>query len=72
MLIGQTEEVVYVAMLTLRMLSRVPSRQEDGVRQDAVVCVVGFASERPLQRSVRSLFPHRGDREEMFHRGNPR
>lgn len=71
MLIGQTGDVVYVAMLCLRMLSRVPSRQEDGVCQDAVVCVVGFASERPLQRRVRSLFPHRRDREEMFHRGNP-
>lgn len=63
--------MAYVALLGPRRLSRALSRQEDGVCQDAVVCVVGFTSKRFLQRRVLSVLSHRRDREEMFHRGNP-
>ncbi len=63
--------MVYVALLCPRSLSRAPSRQEDGVCQDAVVCVVSFTPERFLQRRLLFVLPHRGDREEMFHRGDP-
>lgn len=63
--------MAYVALLCPRMLSRALSRQEDGACQDAVVCVVGFTRERLLQRRLLFVLPHRGDREEMFHRGNP-
>lgn len=71
MLIGQTRVRVYVALLYQRMLSRVLSRQEDGVCQDAVVCVVSFTPERFLQFRVLFVLSHRRDREKMFHRGNP-
>lgn len=70
-LIGQSRARVYVALLCPRTLSRALSRQEDGVCQDAVVCVVTFTSQRFLQRRLLFVLSHRRDREEMFHRGDP-
>lgn len=70
--IGQIGPMGYVALLTPRRIRRAPSRQEDGGSQDAVESVVTFNDQRFLRVRLCVVFPHRGDREEMFHRGNPR
>lgn len=47
------------------------SRQKDEVFWDEVVRVVCFAPECFLQRCLVAVLPHRRNREEMLHRGDP-
>lgn len=47
------------------------SRQEDGGCRDAVVCVARVAPECFVQRCLVAVLPHRRNREEMLHRGDP-
>lgn len=61
----------YVALRYLRRLGGASSREEDGVRRDAVV-LLRSAPERPLRRRLLAVLPHRRDREEVLHRGDSR
>lgn len=47
------------------------SRQEDGVRQDEAARAVGVPAPPVRHLRVLPVLPHRGDGEEVFHRGDP-